>query len=718
MQAVEILERAEVSHLAIWQPFVDSRGPEEILANVDECLLDEIGFTLLIDDFDWWMLDGRAEDLRECFRTHRKLRVIVVTLDPLFENAWVDDPAEFSSIRNAQLCFTLNEVNNYCDAFDFPALKVPDMSSNDRKALWQMTSGYAGAIVIGVDRWLNPESDRREAFSLEITLYALRSVISRNYPQLVAESGTSKLGDLLSLMPRFDDVIVSELSSRLGLEGVTVYDCQILPALQLNTGGVHKGYKWKDEVWAVCQQWHTFANANRRILIEALLKIGEFARVFDQLILIGDYNNAELLLQEHFVEVSQDFAPEIQSILLLLLREDKTDLPYLRACVHLFDEHPYSEDLRIVAERFERSAKRASESDDAKQSLALSAFARLHMNDLEGAMTQACAVLQDNSAMMQCSERAIHACRIALDVLLLCGAIPSKNESAMLSQDLSSSLVGALLGGVYGDEVVEESSFFAQTQHFRVLGCRSSWVVSQLQSWEALDECFNSVDSASQKHLDIPRQVGPLVGCAELLAQGELVAAVRAAQRIPTTYLKDSAMGLVALAQGREFDLVKDVPGDIRVEHGSRIFAIASVISGACYAQTGMNRLAEKSVHDVLQCRTPVAAFALSLIPRESRALLLNVDHQLEMACTIAESVGLVGTGVTYSRELGVPKLTRTEKEVIGLLERGLSDAEISKARFVSLSTTKSQLQNLRKKLGVRGRKNIVARVGELGLLN
>lgn len=64
-----------------------------------------------------------------------------------------------------------------------------------------------------------------------------------------------------------------------------------------------------------------------------------------------------------------------------------------------------------------------------------------------------------------------------------------------------------------------------------------------------------------------------------------------------------------------------------------------------------------------------------------------------------------------------LPSLTRREKEVLGLISRGLSDLEISGQLFVSPSTIESHRKNLRSKLGARNSAEIVRIAMERGLL-
>jgi DNA-binding NarL/FixJ family response regulator len=58
----------------------------------------------------------------------------------------------------------------------------------------------------------------------------------------------------------------------------------------------------------------------------------------------------------------------------------------------------------------------------------------------------------------------------------------------------------------------------------------------------------------------------------------------------------------------------------------------------------------------------------------------------------------------------GASALTSAEREVLSLLDAGLSNAAIAKARRVSLSTAATQVRRLLSKLGVSSRAEFVGR--------
>lgn len=94
----------------------------------------------------------------------------------------------------------------------------------------------------------------------------------------------------------------------------------------------------------------------------------------------------------------------------------------------------------------------------------------------------------------------------------------------------------------------------------------------------------------------------------------------------------------------------------------------------------------------------PVAVAALR------RSLTLSRDHHL------ARTAGLDGFEAPLSADLFTPR----EHEVLQLMRRGLSNAEIATSLVISHSTAKAHVHHILKKLGVRSRVKAILRADEL----
>jgi LuxR family maltose regulon positive regulatory protein len=116
------------------------------------------------------------------------------------------------------------------------------------------------------------------------------------------------------------------------------------------------------------------------------------------------------------------------------------------------------------------------------------------------------------------------------------------------------------------------------------------------------------------------------------------------------------------------------------------------------------------------------------LIGREEdrRAALRSADRLLESlegADWVAEQVRAAHADTRFAPlddahlPPGARELTDREMAVLRLLPHGLSRRELSSQLFVSENTVKTHLTSIRRKLGLRGRDDVVGRARELGLL-
>ena len=81
-----------------------------------------------------------------------------------------------------------------------------------------------------------------------------------------------------------------------------------------------------------------------------------------------------------------------------------------------------------------------------------------------------------------------------------------------------------------------------------------------------------------------------------------------------------------------------------------------------------------------------------------------------------SRSAELMRSLVAHRGDVSAPDLTQREREVVGLLARGLTNREIGTQMFVSESTAKFHVHNVMRKLGVRRRAEVAYAVGKYGL--
>ncbi|OLT21553.1 DNA-binding response regulator [Ornithinimicrobium sp. CNJ-824] len=99
------------------------------------------------------------------------------------------------------------------------------------------------------------------------------------------------------------------------------------------------------------------------------------------------------------------------------------------------------------------------------------------------------------------------------------------------------------------------------------------------------------------------------------------------------------------------------------------------------------------------------------LAPEVTRRVIERSTGHDAGPATGAESPGGAGEGIP------LPSLTQREREVLVLVARGLSNAEIAREAYVSEATVKTHVSNVLAKLGVRDRVQAVVAAYEAGLV-
>ncbi|MCH4209557.1 hypothetical protein [Bifidobacterium sp.] len=78
-----------------------------------------------------------------------------------------------------------------------------------------------------------------------------------------------------------------------------------------SSGPTATSYAWKDSAWRVFLERNETTRGARRYLTLKLLGMDDYARVFDQLVLLMDIPAAEQLLARRFIGIYEGFAPEV-----------------------------------------------------------------------------------------------------------------------------------------------------------------------------------------------------------------------------------------------------------------------------------------------------------------------------------------------------------------------------------------------------------------------
>jgi DNA-binding NarL/FixJ family response regulator len=110
-------------------------------------------------------------------------------------------------------------------------------------------------------------------------------------------------------------------------------------------------------------------------------------------------------------------------------------------------------------------------------------------------------------------------------------------------------------------------------------------------------------------------------------------------------------------------------------------------------------------LHDELSARDVRA-----LLKAQVRGFVTNDRAQQALGPTIRAVVaGQMVLPAEYHRRLDRPNLTMREKQILGMIVLGFSNAEIARKLYLSESTVKSHLSASFAKLGVRSRKDAAA---------
>ena len=721
-QAAARLTQSEVANTLILEPASEARILPELIVELEHRARDSGGdesHVLLIDDFDSVIENGYWEDLRAQIQTHSGLRVVTTSLEPQRASEWITDSRQFESVTSAELSFTPSEILAFCAA---AAALIPSrepIRAVDQQSLWKTTGGMPGAVALAVDRWYQPERDKYEGFNVELLLRAARWIISMQYPRVILEQVRNGTGQTLSLMPRFEG---RHLAMLLGDDrDPLLYEAGLLPLLE-PAESLREGHAWKESAWRVFRQWNEGMTAPRVELASKLQAAGDPAAAFDQLILAYDYNGAERLLAKHFVDVFEGFAPELVSQLLQLPPDEIRRATYLRTLFLLLRLEKGDVDAQKAADAVASAESAAGVRRHAEMLLLLRAVILRGL----GRTAEALEVIERLFALPRDDAGDPRQERVpAIQLALLLGVLPTGTDDIAMERgaDRKHALTIDLLRALRGHEDCPADFVRQRTiRGYRSLICTETWLIGELEKWERIDRVFCDAETGIRAdgegfHDDPPVYLRELFVAARLLAAGNLTKAVSLAESgIAPRQTMDVVRAVVRLAAGRDAEVRSALVEMPCEDDNRRLRAIHLVLRAAVLVRGGKIEQAKKIIADLVE-PMHLVAFALSLLPSGDIDSLVACCPSLAPTARIARKAGAAGTGRPLSGIAYIAQLTRREKDILGYLQLGFSDKEISEACYISLSTTKSHLQALWKKLGVRGRQNILARAQALHLL-
>jgi DNA-binding NarL/FixJ family response regulator len=131
----------------------------------------------------------------------------------------------------------------------------------------------------------------------------------------------------------------------------------------------------------------------------------------------------------------------------------------------------------------------------------------------------------------------------------------------------------------------------------------------------------------------------------------------------------------------------------------------------------GLRRLSREASEPAIVAVSPPSTGAGVRRALDAGADGLVFENELELTLAATVRAVAIGQSVVPSKlRAGVerPVLSHREQQVLGLVRRGLTNAEIAKQLFLAESTIKSHVASIFTKFGVRSRKEVVAASDDL----
>lgn len=148
-----------------------------------------------------------------------------------------------------------------------------------------------------------------------------------------------------------------------------------------------------------------------------------------------------------------------------------------------------------------------------------------------------------------------------------------------------------------------------------------------------------------------------------------------------------------------------------------RMVVCVKVLEAAAHAELGDADRARLSLEQAWKhAPAPrLLRFALRLIPRSVFGVLLGLSGDVQES--IQEILELAASDRRTLSWSSRPRITPSEREILQMLARGMSNAAIADARFITLGTLRTHLKSLYKKLDVSSRSEAVTIAGRLDLI-
>ncbi len=700
-------------------------------------------FTVLIDDFDWCVARGQLPLFSQLLCEVPSLRIVTVTL------AAIDDGADSApgglreQVLFDDLSFTAEDLEAlYHDNKEHPAaafLATPER----REELLRVTRGFPLAVGLALDRGVGRDADVLPAFVLDEVLDALRRELPRRYPRSLASGGPLQVLHMLSFLPRVT------LRHVLGLfpEADASLTMQLLKiaALDPSKALIAEEFVWSDESWQSFLSWNLFDTATRTRLIRRLEGLGDVTAVFGQHVFAGELRQANRLLERRFLTIYEQAAPEVIAHLLSLPPRLLQRLPYLRVMLTLANPLSEAVDFRSAAQEIGSFAQRKE--DDPGVCLlgcAIRAVALSRSGQIGAARQRAHAVLNEiarNASLSSSDDLAVPEARvIALLVSLACGGISEElpawkravGEPLLDRRGASVQRLREALSFREREVVLTEMT--QRAAGYRTLILSAEQLQQEVENWAELDRLLLTSPPPSGPALDDQAAAGSFLGSlgvdesslprllvdtadsmARLLVGNVNEATALASRLIPP--FAPIVHAAIAMTLARPEDALELLRG-VSPSQGARIDAVVHVLSAAALQQLDRTEAAVRTLSAAAGLPDAALVFAAMLLSECQLHSLSALCPWFARVAERARRIGFLGTGRIIPGSRVTESLTVREQEVLQGLADGRNARQISEDFFVSVSTVKTHIRALSKKLGASGREEILRTARRLGLLD